>query len=99
VSTGDDGGFAPPPFRPEESLLQLKRALRDLKLTERGNGFEQRGKPVLELKPEPNSIQARLARRLVLTPEWDALPIRSAADQRKVLDELKKRLARWEHED
>ena len=99
MSEPDDFGFAAPPFRPEEALTALRRSLRDLKLAERGNGFELRGKRVLELKPEEASITARLARRLALTPEWDTQTLRSAADTRKLVDEVKKRLARWDHED
>ena len=95
----DDFGFAPPPFNPDNALLQLKRSLRDLKLAERGNGFELRGKRVVELAVDGAQINARLARRLMLTPQWDTQAVKSAADQRKLLDEVKKRLARWEHED
>jgi len=95
----DDFGFAPPPFKPDDALLQLKRSLRDLKLAERGNGFELRGKRVVELAVDGAQINARLARRLMLTPQWDTQAVKSAADQRKLLDEVKKRLARWEHED
>lgn len=100
MSSSDDGfGFAPPPFKPDEALVALKRQLRDLKLTERGNAFEQRGKRVLELVVEGNAIQARVARRLMLTPEWDRIAVKSATDQRKLVDEVKKRLARWEHDE
>ena len=100
MSSSDDGfGFAPPPFRPDEALVALKRQLRDLKLGERGNAFEQRGKRVLELVVEGNAIQARVARRLMLTPEWDRIAVKSATDQRKLVDEVKKRLARWGDED
>jgi len=95
----DDFGFAPPPFKPAEALVALRRSLRDLGLTERGPGFELRGKRVLELAAEGDSIRARLARRLMLTPEWDTQRIGAAADSRKLLDEVKKRLARWERED
>ncbi len=93
------GGFAPPPFKAEEALLQLKRSLRDLKLAERGNGFELRGKRVLELVSEVGAINVRIARKLALTPEWDRLAVRSAPEQRKLLDELKRRLERWEREE
>lgn len=95
----DDFGFAPPPFKPDDALQQLKRSLRDLKLAERGNGFELRGKRVVELAVDGAQISARLARRLMLTPQWDTQAVKSAADQRKLLDEVKRRLARWEHED
>ncbi len=95
----EDSGFAPPSFKPDEALLQLKRSLRDLKLAERGNGFELRGKRVVELAIEGVIVNVRLARRLMLTPQWDTQAVKSAADQRKLLDEVKKRLTRWEHED
>jgi hypothetical protein len=96
----DEGfGLAPPAFKPEEALLQLKRQLRDLKLAERGIGFELRGKRVAELQVEGASLAARTARKLALTPEWDRQTIASAGDQRKWMDELKKRLARWDREE
>ncbi len=94
-----DFGFAPPAFKPEDALTQLKRQLRDLNLTERGNGFELRGKRVAELQVDGSAIAARTARKLALTPEWDKLTITAANDQRKWLDELKKRLARWDREE
>ena len=62
-------------------------------------GFELHGKRVLELAAEGDTIRARLARRLMLTPEWDSQVLEGAADTRKLLDEVKKRLARWERED
>jgi hypothetical protein len=94
-----DWGLAAPPFKAEEALVQLKRALRDLKLAERGNAYELRGKRVLELAPAGNAIHVKLARKLALTPEWDRQQVTTAAAQRKLIDEVKKRLARWETED
>ena len=99
MSDDDLGGFAPPPFKPEDALLQIKRCLRDLKLAERGNGFELRGKRVAELSADTATITARLARKLALTPQWDTQTVKSAADQRKLIDDVKKRLARWDQED
>jgi hypothetical protein len=95
----DDWGLAPPPFNPEQSLLQLQRAMRDNKLGARGKGFELRGKAVVELDVRDGAVAARVARRPALTPEWDAFSVKSAADQRKLIDEVKKRLARWTDED
>ena len=95
----DSWGFAPPPFNAEQSLQQLQRAMRDCKLSGRGNGFELRGKPVVELQAESGAVAARVVRRLALTPEWDRFTVKSAADQRKLIDEVKKRLARWVDED
>ena len=99
MSGNDDFGFTAPPFKPDDALLTLKRQLRDLKLAERGDAFEQRGKRVLELVVEGDAIQARLARRLALTPEWERIAVKSATDQRKLIDEVKKRQARWDHDE
>ena len=96
----DDGfGFAPPPFNADNALVRIKRALRDMKLAERGNAFEMRGKRVVELAVDGATINAKLARRLMLTPEWDRVSVKSAAEQRKLLDEVKKRLSKWESEE
>ena len=91
--------FAPPPFSAENALVTIKRALRDLKLAERGNAYELRGKRVVELSIDGATINAKLARRLMLTPEWDRMAVKSAAEQRKLLDEVKKRLGKWESEE
>jgi hypothetical protein len=73
--------------------------MRDLKLSARGATFEQRGKTVIDLQRQGDTIQARLARRLTLTPEWDMFSVKSAPDQRKLIDEVKKRLTRWGDDD
>ena len=99
MSGDDDWGFAPPPFNADNALQQLKRSLRDLKLAERGKGFELKGKAVVELAPNDGVIAVKLARRLSMTPEWDQVQIRSGADQRKLLDDVKRRLERWQRED
>jgi hypothetical protein len=95
----EDWGFAAPPFDPEQSLLQLQRAMRDAKLSARGKGFELRGKSVIELEVRDATIAVRLVRRLAATPEWDLISVKSANDQRKLVDEVKRRLARWLEED
>ena len=91
--------FALPAFDADNALVQLERSLRDLKLAERGKGFELKGKAVIELAVEGGAIAVRLARRLAITPEWDRMSVRSGADQRKLLDEVKRRLERWQRED
>ena len=95
----DDFGFAPPPFNVDNALQQIRRALRDLKLAERGSGFDLRGKPVLQISAEAGALQVRVARRLAMTPEWDRSTVKSASDQRKLIDDVKRRLERWERED
>lgn len=99
MSNDDDWSLPAPPFKADEALVTLRRALRDLKLAERGNAYELRGKRVVELALDGSVINARLARRLMLTPEWDRIAVTSSADQRKLVDEVKKRLARWEQEE
>jgi len=96
---GDDFAIAPTPFEAGDALLQLKRALRDLKLAERGAGFEVKGKAVLQLALDEGSIAVKLARRLSATPEWDRQVVKSHAYQRKLIDEVKRRLERWQRED
>ena len=93
------GGFEPPPFQAEAALVLLKRSLRDLRLAERAGGFEWKGRRVIELAAEDGAIAARLAKRPMLTPEWDRFAVRSGADQRKFVDEVKRRLERWTRED
>ncbi len=95
----DDFGFAPVPFKPDDAVVSVQRALRDLKLAARGNGFELRGKRVAELDLDGAVLHARIARRPMLSPEWDRFEIHAAPDQRKFIDEVKKRLARWEREE
>ena len=97
--SNDESAFALPPFNTDNALAQIKRSLRDLKLAERGNAFELRGKRVVELALEDGVIAARMARKLALTPEWDRLSVRNANEQRKLLDDVKKRMARWDSED
>lgn len=92
-------GFAAPPFNPESALVQLRRALRDLGLSERSGGFEFEARRALEFELGEGAINVRLARRLIRTPEFDRFSLRSGADQRKLLDEVKKRLARWKDDE
>ena len=99
MNSEDLGAFAPHPLEPGEALRQLKRALRDLQLSERGNGFELRGQTVLDHSVEANFLLVRLARRPARAPEWDRHTLRSAADLRKLLDEIKKRLTRWDRDE
>jgi hypothetical protein len=99
MSNDDSWSIPAPAFKAEEALVQLKRALRDLKLAERGNAYELKGRRVVELSIDGATIAVKVARRPMLTPEWDRLAILSAAEQRKCIDEMKKRLARWEQEE
>jgi hypothetical protein len=91
--------FAPPPFNPEAAMQQLVRGLRDLRsLSERGNSFELRGMAVVRLEALNGHITAEIARTPARTPQWDARWLKSAADVRSFLDEVRRRLARWSDE-
>ena len=91
--------FGPPPFQPDAALLQFKRSLRELRpLAERGDSFELQGQRVIDLRADASFITVRLARRLSRSPEWDTQVLKGAADVRKCVDEVKKRLARWTEE-
>jgi hypothetical protein len=58
-----------------------------------------RGRCVLELAQQGAAIHARVARKPALTPEFDRFVIGDAPAQRKLLDEVKRRLARWAQDD
>ncbi|TAL21086.1 MAG: hypothetical protein EPO01_12080 [Aquabacterium sp.] len=94
-----DDFFALPAFKPQDALVNLRRQLRELKLTERAGGelvrFELAGDTVVELKAEADAIAARIARRPARTPEWDSRRIASSADLRAFADDAKKRVSRW----
>lgn len=95
----DDFGFAQPPFDAAQALLGLKRQLRDLKLSERGNGYEQAGKRLIELSVDNTTIMARIVKRPALAPEWITTSLRSAADVRRFTDTVKQQLSRWSDAD
>jgi hypothetical protein len=91
--------FAPPPFNPADSLLQLKRSLRDMRpLVERGEGFDLQGQRVVELRSDDSFITVRIARKALRSPEWDTQVVKNGADLRKCVDEVKKRLVKWTEE-
>jgi hypothetical protein len=94
-----DDFFALPAFKPDEALTTLKRQLRDLRpLAERGNRFELSGKAVVDLQAEAARLTVRLAKRPAMSPEWETLILKNGADVRKCVDEVKKRLARWQQD-
>jgi hypothetical protein len=91
-----DNFFTPPPFNPDEALVQLKRSLRELRpLAERGSGFELAGQRVIDLQREESTLIVQLAKQPARTPQWQRLVIKSHGDVRRCVDEVKKRLAHW----
>ncbi len=96
--SGGDDFFALPAFRPAEALVGLRRSLRDLKLAERGAGFELKGRAIVELEAGDDAIRARLVKRPQLTPEWTTHLLKSGADVRRFVDAVRQQLARWSEE-
>lgn len=84
-----------PPFNADGTLLTLKRFARDQQLAERSEGWMLAGHVVLKLAVGEGRVTAQIARRPAHTPEWDGFTLKSAADARKLQDEIKRRLLRW----
>jgi hypothetical protein len=100
---GDDvapHAFGAPPFKADEALVQMRRALRALGgLTERGQQFEWKGRPVVALAVDGAQLQVRLARRLAVNPDWESRTLKNGAEVRKFGDDVKQRVARWRESD
>ncbi|WP_077036507.1 hypothetical protein [Pelomonas sp. KK5] len=96
--SNDEDFFALPPFKPAEALVKLKRDLRDLRsLTERSGGgsFDMQGQPVLQLSSDDTQLHARLAKRPARSPEWESRSCKNAAEVRRLLDDIRRRVAQW----
>ena len=96
----DDDFFALPAFKPEEALVQIKRSLRELRgFSERGGGFDWSGHRAVELTVEGSTLQARLVNRPQRTPQWETRVLKSSAEVRRFLDDVRQRVARWREAD
>ncbi|MBZ8138507.1 hypothetical protein CLD22_01170 [Rubrivivax gelatinosus] len=93
-------GFAPPAFNPAEALQRLRRELRELGLAEREGVFERRGCAIARVELETAALKAGVVKRPSRSgPEWQAKTLRSAAEVRDFVADLKKRLAGWSDRD
>ena len=96
----EDLGFSLPPFKPDDALQTLKRDLRALGLTEREGRFERRGTPIARAAVDGAVIKAaRVKRPSRSSPEWLEKTLRSSADLRDFVADLKKQLAQWSDRD
>lgn len=96
----DDWGFAPPPFKSDEALARLRRDLREAGLNEREGVFERRGLAIARLAVDSGVIKADTVKRPSRTsPEWQVRTLKSGADVRDYVAELKKKLATWSDRD
>ena len=87
--------FAPPPFNPETARSTLARALRDLKLAERGGAFELGGQPVVKARVECAVLKLDVAKKASRSPDWEHAEARDHAQLRRFIDDMKRRVARW----
>jgi hypothetical protein len=100
MSIDDTPGFALPAFKPEEALQKLKRDLRDLGLVEREGRFERRGSLIARAAVDGATLRAaRVKRPSRTSPEWVEKLLRSSADVRDFVADLKKQLAQWSDRD
>lgn len=102
----DDLGFAAPPFDTGEALQKLKRELRALGLTERQGAneqerlFERRASLIAKARIDGSVIAAgRVRKPSRSSPEWQTKALRSSADVRDFVNDLKKQLAQWSDRD
>ena len=94
-----DDFFAPPPFKPDEALQRAKRELRELGLTEREGRFERRAQQIARVAVDGATLKAAIVKRPGRTPEWTEKTLRSSADLRDFVADLKKKLASWSDRD
>ena len=96
----DDFSFASPPFNPDDALQRLRRELGNLGLAERAGRFERRGTPIARAAVDgPALCAARVKRPSRTSPEWHERLLRSSADVRDFVADLKKQLAQWSDRD
>ena len=96
----DDLGLDAQPFDAAEALQKLQRGLRDLGLTERAGYFERRGIAIARAGIDGMTVRAaRVKRPSRSSPEWVERVLRSSADARDFVADLKKQLAQWSDRD
>lgn len=98
----DDGDWAIPlpAFKPEDALAGLKRSLRELGLAERADVFERRGTAIAKAAVDGTTIAAAVVKKPSRnSPEWQARMLKTGADVRDFVADLKRKLAGWSDRD
>ncbi len=98
----DDGDWAipTPAFKPDDALAGLKRSLRELGLAERAGVFERRGTAIAKAAVDGGAIAAAIVKKPSRnSPEWQPKTLKSGADVRAFVAELKRTLAGWSDRD
>ena len=90
-----DDFFAPPPFNPDTARATLVRALRDLRLAERGGAFEFNGQPVVKAHIDGGALKLDVAKRPSRSPDWEHVQATDHAQLRRFIDDVKRRVSRW----
>jgi hypothetical protein len=90
-----DDFLAPPPFNPETARATLVRALRDLRLAERGGAFELDGQPVVRARVDGAALRLDVVKRPSRSPDWEHAQATDHAQLRRFIDDVKWRVARW----
>jgi hypothetical protein len=91
--------FAPPPFDPDEALQRAKRELRGLGLVEREGRFDRGAQAIVRIATDAAALKASVVKRPGRSPEWIEKTLRSSADLRDFVADLKKKLASWSDRD
>jgi hypothetical protein len=100
MSDDDFAGFAPPPFKADEALHKLGRELRALGLAEREGRFERRGIAIARAAVDGAVLQAAVVKKPSRnSPEWQPKTLKSSADVRDFVADLKRKLASWSDRD
>jgi hypothetical protein len=87
---------AQPPFQPQEALQRVQRELRAVGLAERAGTYERRGVALARVAVDGDGIRASMVKRPSRnSPEWTHKLLKSNADTRDFVADLKKRLALW----
>jgi hypothetical protein len=90
----DDDTWAPPAFDAAAALATLRRSLRELGLTEREGRWEQRSVAIARAAIDGDAIAAAVVRRAARgSPDWQMRHLKSGADLRDFLSDVKRRLA------
>jgi len=96
----DDAGFAPQLFNAPAALASLQRDLRALGLTERSGMFERRGRAITKVALDGHTLQASVVKRPSRSsPEWTHKALKSGADIRDFVADMKKKIAGWSDRD
>jgi len=96
----EEWGFAPPPFKPDDALQRLRRDLRDAGLTERGGQFDRRGVAIAKAVVAAGEISASVVKRPSRSsPQWQNRTLKSSAEVRDFVAQLKKQLSAWSDDD